>query len=80
MIGHFTDDDRVLEFINSHDLARLAPMGTSVAPTTSCVPRSAPWCWIPRPTQGYLTDVPQLKRKAHAASSNSTGQMYAHYL
>jgi len=29
MVGHFTDDDRVLEFINSHDLGRLAPMGTS---------------------------------------------------
>jgi rhamnulose-1-phosphate aldolase/alcohol dehydrogenase len=29
MIGHFTDDDRVLEFVNSIDLDRLAPMGTS---------------------------------------------------
>jgi rhamnulose-1-phosphate aldolase/alcohol dehydrogenase len=29
MLGHFTDDERVLEFINSSDLARLAPMGTS---------------------------------------------------
>lgn len=29
MIGHFTDDDRVLEYINSNDLPRLAPMGTS---------------------------------------------------
>jgi rhamnulose-1-phosphate aldolase/alcohol dehydrogenase len=29
MIGHFTDDARVLEFINSNDLDRLAPMGTS---------------------------------------------------
>lgn len=29
MVGHFTDDDRVLEFINSKDLVRLAPMGTS---------------------------------------------------
>jgi len=29
MIGHFTDDDRVLDFINSCDLDRLAPMGTS---------------------------------------------------
>lgn len=29
MIGHFTDDDVVLEYINSKDLARLAPMGTS---------------------------------------------------
>jgi len=29
MIGHFTDDDRALEFINSKDLDRLAPLGTS---------------------------------------------------
>jgi rhamnulose-1-phosphate aldolase/alcohol dehydrogenase len=29
MIGHFTDDDRVLQFINSNDLDELAPMGTS---------------------------------------------------
>lgn len=29
MIGHFTDDARVLEFINSNDLSRLAPLGTS---------------------------------------------------
>ncbi|MEO8862490.1 MAG: bifunctional rhamnulose-1-phosphate aldolase/short-chain dehydrogenase, partial [Ginsengibacter sp.] len=29
MIGHFTDDERVLEFINSKDLEKLAPMGTS---------------------------------------------------
>ncbi|MCB0567455.1 MAG: bifunctional aldolase/short-chain dehydrogenase [Phaeodactylibacter sp.] len=29
MIGHFTDDNRVLEFINSKDLPKLAPLGTS---------------------------------------------------
>jgi|TARA_B110000967_G_C18893991_1_gene569303 rhamnulose-1-phosphate aldolase/alcohol dehydrogenase len=29
MIGHFSDDAVVLEYINSHDLERLAPMGTS---------------------------------------------------
>jgi len=29
MVGHFTDDEKVLEFINSNDLDRLAPMGTS---------------------------------------------------
>jgi rhamnulose-1-phosphate aldolase/alcohol dehydrogenase len=29
MLGHFTDDARVLEFINSNDLDKLAPMGTS---------------------------------------------------
>ena len=29
MIGHFNDSDIVLEYINSNDLERLAPMGTS---------------------------------------------------
>ena len=29
MIGHFSDAERVLEFINSHDLEKLAPLGTS---------------------------------------------------
>lgn len=29
MIGHFTDDERVLEFVNSEDLEKLAPLGTS---------------------------------------------------
>lgn len=29
MVGHFTDDDRVLQFINSNDLGKLAPLGTS---------------------------------------------------
>lgn len=29
MIGHFTDNETVLEYINSYDLERLAPMGTS---------------------------------------------------
>jgi len=29
MIGHFTDDEKVLEYINSNDLERLAPLGTS---------------------------------------------------
>ncbi|MEY4904434.1 MAG: hypothetical protein RLZZ292_2249, partial [Bacteroidota bacterium] len=28
-IGHFSDDERILEFINSNDLEKLAPMGTS---------------------------------------------------
>lgn len=29
MVGHFTDDARVLEFTNSNDLDKLAPLGTS---------------------------------------------------
>ncbi|RYZ20391.1 MAG: bifunctional rhamnulose-1-phosphate aldolase/short-chain dehydrogenase, partial [Sphingobacteriales bacterium] len=29
MVGHFTDDEKVMQFINSKGLDRLAPMGTS---------------------------------------------------
>ncbi len=29
MVGHFSDDERVLQFVNAADLDRLAPMGTS---------------------------------------------------
>lgn len=29
MVGHFTDDAKVLEFINSEDIDKLAPLGTS---------------------------------------------------
>ena len=29
MVGHFTDDERVLQFIHSNHLGKLAPMGTS---------------------------------------------------
>ena len=29
MVGHFNDSDAVLQYVNSKDLARLAPMGTS---------------------------------------------------
>lgn len=29
MVGHFTDNDVVLQYINSNDLERLAPLGTS---------------------------------------------------
>lgn len=29
MVGHFSDDERILQFINAHDLEQLAPLGTS---------------------------------------------------
>lgn len=29
MIGHFTDDENVMQFINSNDLEKMAPLGTS---------------------------------------------------
>jgi len=52
MVGHFTDDDEVLEFINSNDLNRLAVMGTScpdhflrtkIRPLVTELPADAPF-------------------------------------
>jgi rhamnose utilization protein RhaD (predicted bifunctional aldolase and dehydrogenase) len=44
MIGHFTDDARVLEYINSNDLAVWRPWAPA-APITFCGPRSVRWYW-----------------------------------
>ncbi len=65
MLGHFTDDERVLEFINSHDLSRLAPMGTScpdhflrtkIAPLVLDLP--ADWEQLPITEQRKLLEQP----------------------
>src|SRR5260221_1628909 len=76
MIGHFTDDDRVLEFINSNDLARLAPMGTS-CPDHFLRTKISPLVLDLTTTQD-LDDVPALKEKL-APQFESYRQMYAHY-
>jgi rhamnose utilization protein RhaD (predicted bifunctional aldolase and dehydrogenase) len=44
MVGHFTDDPRVLEFINSNDLDRLAPMQKT---QTSMIRRPLRQSWRP---------------------------------
>jgi rhamnulose-1-phosphate aldolase/alcohol dehydrogenase len=59
MIGHFTDDDRVLEFINSNDLDRLAPMGTS-CPDHFLRTKISPLVLSLKPDQD-LSDVALLK-------------------
>ncbi|MBL0743151.1 bifunctional aldolase/short-chain dehydrogenase [Chryseolinea lacunae] len=61
MIGHFTDDDRVLEFINSNDLSRLAPLGTS-CPDHFLRTKISPLVLTLAPTEA-LTDVKALKEK-----------------
>src|SRR5882757_5099508 len=76
MIGHFTDDDRVLEFINSNDLARLAPMGTS-CPDHFLRTKISPLV-LDLTTNADLEDVPVLKEKL-APQFESYRQMYAHY-
>ncbi|MEX1241071.1 MAG: bifunctional aldolase/short-chain dehydrogenase [Cyclobacteriaceae bacterium] len=61
MIGHFTDDVRVLEFINSKDLEKLAPMGTS-CPDHFLRTKISPMVLDLKPGDD-LSDVKSLKEK-----------------
>jgi rhamnulose-1-phosphate aldolase/alcohol dehydrogenase len=61
MLGHFTDDTRVLEFINSNDLDRLAPLGTS-CPDHFLRTKISPLVLKLDPSED-LTDVAALKAK-----------------
>jgi rhamnulose-1-phosphate aldolase/alcohol dehydrogenase len=65
MVGHFTDDERVLEFINSNDLGRLAPMGTS-CPDHFLRTKISPLV-LDLPSDADLTDVTALKEKLQPA-------------
>ncbi len=76
MVGHFTDDPRVLEFINSNDLARLAPMGTS-CPDHFLRTKISPLVLDLSPEQD-LEDIKGLKEKL-APQFERYRQMYAHY-
>lgn len=76
MIGHFTDDERVLEFVNSHDLSRLAPMGTS-CPDHFLRTKISPMVLDLAP-DADLSDVSALKEKL-APAFESYRKMYAEY-
>src|SRR3984885_4510019 len=76
MIGHFTDDERVLEFINSNDLSRLAPMGTS-CPDHFLRTKISPLVLQLAPDQD-LGELSVLKEKL-APQFESYRKMYAHY-
>ena len=65
MIGHFTDDSRVLEYINSNDLERLAPMGTS-CPDHFLRTKISPLV-LELEAAADLTDVAALKEKLSPA-------------
>jgi rhamnulose-1-phosphate aldolase/alcohol dehydrogenase len=76
MIGHFTDDARVLEYINSNDLERLAPMGTS-CPDHFLRTKISPLVLDLTP-DADLSDVEGLKAKL-APAFEAYRQMYTDY-
>ena len=76
MIGHFTDDDRVLEFIDSRDLERLTPMGTS-CPDHFLRTKISPLVLDLAP-DADLADVAQLKQKL-SPQFESYRQLYKQY-
>ena len=76
MIGHFTDDERVLEFINSNDLDRLAPLGTS-CPDHFLRTKISPLVLPLTPAQD-LTDAAAVKAQLTPAFEDYRA-MYANY-
>ncbi|RVU01015.1 bifunctional aldolase/short-chain dehydrogenase [Mucilaginibacter limnophilus] len=76
MIGHFTDDTRVLEYINSNDLDRLAPLGTS-CPDHFLRTKISPLV-LELDKNAELSDVTALKEQL-APAFEAYRQMYADY-
>lgn len=76
MIGHFTDDERVLEFINSNDLERLAPLGTS-CPDHFLRTKISPMV-LQLPPDANLADVKAIQA-ALAPAFDAYRQMYTDY-
>lgn len=76
MVGHFTDDARVLEFINSNDLDRLAPLGTS-CPDHFLRTKISPLVLKLEPNED-LTDIKSLKERL-APEFEAYRKMYAEY-
>ncbi len=76
MIGHFTDDDRALEFMNSKDLDRLAPLGTS-CPDHFLRTKISPLV-LPLAANEDLSNVAALKEKL-VPEFEAYRKMYADY-
>ena len=76
MLGHFTDDERVLQFINSHDLDRLAPLGTS-CPDHFLRTKISPLV-LDLGTEADLTDIKAVKEKL-APQFEAYRKMYTEY-
>ncbi len=76
MVGHFTDDDKVLEFINSYDLTKLGPMGTS-CPDHFLRTKISPHILTLSPDEN-LNDVQAIKTKLQPGFE-SYRKMYREY-
>jgi rhamnulose-1-phosphate aldolase/alcohol dehydrogenase len=76
MIGHFTDDERVLQFINSNDLERLAPLGTS-CPDHFLRTKISPLVLNLQPGDD-LSDIASVKEKL-APQYEAYRKMYSEY-
>jgi len=76
MVGHFTDDERLMEFINSNDLTKLAPLGTS-CPDHFLRTKISPLVLELTP-DADLSDVNALKEQL-MPSFEAYRQMYADY-
>ncbi|HLT82482.1 MAG TPA: bifunctional aldolase/short-chain dehydrogenase [Cyclobacteriaceae bacterium] len=76
MVGHFTDDERVLEFINSKDLRRLAPLGTS-CPDHFLRTKIRPLV-LDLPATADLCDLAEVKKKLETPFENYRKE-YADY-
>jgi rhamnulose-1-phosphate aldolase/alcohol dehydrogenase len=76
MIGHFTDDARVLEFINSNDLSRLAPLGTS-CPDHFLRTKISPLV-LPIEATADLTDTVSIKKQMEPLFA-AYREMYTEY-
>jgi rhamnulose-1-phosphate aldolase/alcohol dehydrogenase len=76
MVGHFTDSDTVLQYINSKDLDRLAPMGTS-CPDHFLRTKISPLVLSLAP-DADLSDINALKEKL-APQFESYRKMYEDY-
>lgn len=76
MVGHFTDDYRVLEFINSNDLEKLAPLGTS-CPDHFLRTKISPLVLPLQPAED-LSDVAAIQEKL-LPEFEAYRKMYANY-
>ena len=77
MVGHFTDDEKVLQFINSKDLDRLAPMGTS-CPDHFLRTKISPLVLDLTPGED-ISDIPALKQKLAKQFADYRNMYTAYY-
>jgi rhamnulose-1-phosphate aldolase/alcohol dehydrogenase len=77
MVGHFTDDEKVLQFINSKDLDRLAPMGTS-CPDHFLRTKISPLVLNLKPNED-ISDTNALKEKLSKQFSDYRNMYTAYY-